>query len=526
VPAPLDAAAAGVASLLTSLRTRAGLQEDRLTGTELRLDPLAGLPLVREFAEQGESEQQAIIQAVKMATGLLPPTLSIVADVVLCLRVLGDAVPDPELYAPELGQRREALLRNWVLLHELRSVTPVPKKPRPRTLRLDLEATALGELARILTAAGPEAAPAREAAQTEGSQLPSGPGGAAITSPRGAVSPAEPAQARLIEIAAGPPLLYQTLQDVQRAIRSHLIVESGQPVGWRHDLRQAARGATAMATAYGLKAMVLLDGHLPPDLVPLVEALRRMAVPEGGYATGTHGAPRPEVTATVMEALHAVDGTADLHLEFAAIERDLGAFERGRPYVLATVLESVLRVRPDSALVDRLVNELLASRSQYDQFWLWPEKVLDAGMAPPTASPVHTARAVRALALVQAVHPSTDVADAMSQGAAWLALENPPLASVSEYLDRPVAADRVEPQYFRHFTAAWAVKALVSVGFPASHPTVSSAIALIWQSFAENASLFAWANGDWPIWMSYDAVEALRLASLATPIRPGRSADR
>lgn len=525
MPAQLDPVAAGVASLLTSLRTRAGLQEDRLEGTELRLDPLAGLPLVREFSEQGESEQQSIIQAVRMAAGLLPPTLSIVADAALCLRVLGDAVPDPELYAPELGQRREALLRNWTLLHELRSVTPVPKKPRPRNLRLDLEATALGELARILTAAGGETAPASAAVPTEVAQLPSGPSSAGMTTTGAAADRAEPPPVRLIELAAGPPLLYQTLVDVQRAIRSHLIVDSGEPVGWRHDLRQTARGATAMATAYGLKAMVLLDGHLPPDLVPLVDALRRMAVPGGGYATGTHGAPRPEVTATVMDALHIIDGTADFDAELAAIERDLGAFERARPYVLATVLESVIRVRPDSALVDRLVTELLASRAQYDQFWLWPEKVLDAGAAPPAASPVHTARAVRALALVQAVH-SADVEDAVSQGTAWLALENPPLASVSEYLDRPVAADRVEPQYFRHFTAAWAVKALVSVGFPASHPTVSAAIAIIWQSFQENAALWAWANGDWPIWMSYDALEALRLASLATLIRPGRSADR
>ena len=46
---PLDPIAAGVASLLKSLRTRAGLQEDRLSGTELPLDTLTGLERVRAF---------------------------------------------------------------------------------------------------------------------------------------------------------------------------------------------------------------------------------------------------------------------------------------------------------------------------------------------------------------------------------------------------------------------------------------------------------------------------------------------
>ena len=31
------------------------------------------------------------------------------------------------------------------------------------------------------------------------------------------------------------------------------------------------------------------------------------------------------------------------------------------------------------------------------------------------------------------------------------------------------------------------------------------------------AALWAWDNGDLPIWMTFDAIEALRLASLAIP---------
>lgn len=51
---PLSPAAAGVASALKSLRTRAGLREDRLHGTELALDTLAGLDSVRERMRAGE----------------------------------------------------------------------------------------------------------------------------------------------------------------------------------------------------------------------------------------------------------------------------------------------------------------------------------------------------------------------------------------------------------------------------------------------------------------------------------------
>ncbi len=52
---PLSPAAAGVASALKSLRTRTGLREDRLHGTELALDTLAGLDSVRERMRAGES---------------------------------------------------------------------------------------------------------------------------------------------------------------------------------------------------------------------------------------------------------------------------------------------------------------------------------------------------------------------------------------------------------------------------------------------------------------------------------------
>ena len=59
---------------------------------------------------------------------------------------------------------------------------------------------------------------------------------------------------------------------------------------------------------------------------------------------------------------------------------------------------------------------------------------------------------------------------------------------------------------------------------PTGHPSVSNAVAQIWSSYGgDAAALWAWDNGDLPIWMTFDAIEALRLASLAVPARPGWS---
>jgi hypothetical protein len=110
------------------------------------------------------------------------------------------------------------------------------------------------------------------------------------------------------------------------------------------------------------------------------------------------------------------------------------------------------------------------------------------------------------------------VQESLDQAVAWL-MEQRDLHNAYEVIERPVDG-RFEPVHVRHFTAAWVVKALVSAGVPATHPSVSNAVAQIWSSYVGDAvALWAWDNGDLPIWMTYDAVEALRLANLAVPAR-------
>jgi len=590
---PLDPVAPGVASALKSLRTRAGLREERLLGTELALDTLAGLDSVRARINSGESTERAIVHAVRAAASTLEPTMSIVADVSLGLELFAELVRDADLYGQDLGQRREALLRNWDRMHELRSASP-PKKPSPRALRLDIESEALTALAIALTggagsrepAAGTAAGsrepvtsqarekqpgassisraelrvfgveltrtlqmrhttveraaaelavpPAAVARWAAGQELPSEPEARSLDeylTARGAIQnlvidlrsrPDRPGP-RLVSVprpSPAAPTLLQTFGNIAAALRDCLVRDAdGTPMGWPRDLRDRPGEATASSTAYGIKTMLLLEDGLAADLVPVAQSLQKMARPAGGYTGREQSEPRSETTAAALNALHRISATENFDAHVAQMERGLGDFEKSRPFILTTILETSLLLEPGSRLVEVLIDNLLAARRPYGDLLLWPEKA-EPLLIAPNPSVAHTARAVRVLAGVQAIRPSGQVQEALEQAAGWLA-EPRDLHNAYEVTERPVKGG-LELVHIRHFTAAWVVKALVSAGVPATHPAVSSDLAQIWHNYGgDTAALWAWDNGDLPIWMTFDAVEALRLANLAVPVRSG-----
>ena len=510
---PMDPVAVGVASVLKSLRTRAGLQVPRLISTELSLHTLMDLEAVRQLVGQGEAKESAIVKAVQNAAAMLEPTLSIVADVSLCLRLQEGRVPDPELYGEDLDHRRKALLANWESMHELRSVT-APRPPTLRTLRLELEATALGALATALTASpsqdlvlGLDRSAIEAEPQADNRTVTASPTEEAAASP----------------LVVGHPTLLKVLEGTSRALREHLIFDTeGSAAGWPHDLRQASATPTALSTAYGVKAILLLETYLSPDLMPIDLHLTGMAQPGGGYAARTQKARRPEVTATVLDALHRINGTRSLSSELAQLQKDIGDFERTRPYILSIVLETSARLQPQSEFTASLIDDLLAVRQQCDQYLVWPEKT-ELGLASPLPSTAHTARAVWSLIEAQKAQPAAKIQEAIDQAARWLA-DRADLSNIGEIVERRINGD-IERIYVRHFTAAWVIRALTAVGFPASHPSVSAAVAEIWASYDVRAALWRWRNGDVPIWLTFDAIEALQLAALSTTIPPGSPAD-
>lgn len=588
---PQDPAALGVASILKSLRTRTGLREERLHGTELALEPLTGLDSVSGLVNAGESPERAIVRAVRAAAGTLEPTMSIVADVSLGLELAADLVPDADLYGQDLGQRRTALLRNWRRLHELRSAPP-GKTPSPRALRLEVESEALTALAVALTAGAGPGEPAGATAErinprtrerrsgasavsraelrvfgaeltrtlrmrqttveqaaaelavpladvarwASGQELPSEPEARSLDeylTARGAIQnlvtdlrsrPDRPGP-RLVPVprpSPAAPTVLQTFGNVAGALRDCLVRDAdGRPVGWPRDLRELPGEATPTSTAYGIKTMLLLEDGLAADLVPVAENLQKMALPQGGYASRGQSKPRPETTAVVLSALRRVAVMADFGTHAAQMENGLGDFEKSRPFILTTILETSLLLEPGTPLMETLVESLLAARRPYGDLLLWPEKA-EPLLIDPNPSVAHTARAVRVLASLQAIRPSGQVQEALEQATAWL-IEQRDLHNAYEATERLVQGG-LEMVHIRHLTAAWVVKALVSAGVPAAHPAVSNALAQIWNSYGgETAALWAWDNGDLPIWMTFDAVEALRLANLAGPTRAGWS---
>jgi hypothetical protein len=533
---PLDPLAAGVASALKSLRARAGLQEERLAGAELALDTLTGLESVRERIAAGDSVERAIVRAVTAAAGALPPTYSIVADVSLGLGLSADLMPDSDLYSGDLGRRRAALLENWDRLHEVRSAPTAGRAPTPRSLRLELETEALSALAVALTDAGHVAAGPTALLLPTGAGTARRGGAADVDLPEHAAGGAPPRsrdlgtgqKGREIAAAAPPrlvrsqaPMLLEEFRRISAALRDALVPDA-RGTGWPHDLRQGSKPWTTLSTSFGLKAILLLEGSLPHDLIPVAERLRNSELPGGGYAARSQAGPRPESTAAVLSALHRLDGTTKLDDQLAALKDNLGKFEKTRPFILTNVLETSVQLGSDPGLTRSLIQDLLAARRPYGNVLLWPEKA-EKSLVAPVPSIAHTSRAVRALAQALAA-PSASPAEedldaeareAVNQAAAWLA-EQQDLGNVSESIDRqPDDGVDVDSVYVRHFTAAWVVKALVSAGLPASHPSVSGAVAWVWEYYSRSVGLWRWTNGDLPVWMTLDAIDALRLAAFA-----------
>jgi hypothetical protein len=69
-----------------------------------------------------------------------------------------------------------------------------------------------------------------------------------------------------------------------------------------------------------------------------------------------------------------------------------------------------------------------------------------------------------------------------------------------------------------HFTAAWVVRALVIAGQNLNSPQMGSALREVWKAYNPRLHMWMLRNGELPIWMTYDAIEAIRMAQTAVPI--------
>ncbi|MEU0536281.1 helix-turn-helix transcriptional regulator [Amycolatopsis tolypomycina] len=292
--------------------------------------------------------------------------------------------------------------------------------------------------------------------------------------------------------------------------------ENGRAVGWRHNLQKRGEHTT-LATAYGVSAMAVL-GEPYIDLHTVVEGLyaRRSEFGWQGRSAGR----RPEVTAAVVDALFQVSTVLSAEEALTHLEHSLdNDYSRTRPFLLATVLRTAARIGPDARLTRRLTDDLLAVRLDHDGVRLWGEKK-EPRLVAPEPTTAHTARAVVALReLLRAGEDRADVREAVEVGTQWLVDRTHPDDGMMEDLALPQPGQRAVPVNIKHFTSAWVVQALAEAP---KVPTVrlNRALGSLWERYEAGLGLWAWGSGDLPIWMTLDAVTALRAAALAFAAPP------
>ncbi|MGI9001590.1 MAG: hypothetical protein ACR2GH_07970 [Pseudonocardia sp.] len=274
---------------------------------------------------------------------------------------------------------------------------------------------------------------------------------------------------------------------------------------------------TAWSTAYGIKTMLLL-GEPAEDLDGLVRYLEQSRVSgTAGWSIRGPGSTRPEVNAVVVDALaRAGAPAASVDEGLMLLAEPLDTFSRSRTFALTTILEVALRLRPDAEFVHRLLDDLLRARLDVDGVALWAEKAAGGSAVQPSLA--HTARAVVVTGLAGSLLDRADASDAAEEALAWVADQDRD-DGVTETL-RPDPARRAYDVPVRHFTAAWTVRAIAGVhGVPG--PRLRGALHTVWSRYVPSQALWAWGDGDLPIWMTHDAVMTLRhaaLVSLPTPI--------
>ncbi|MBF6170644.1 PfkB family carbohydrate kinase [Nocardia blacklockiae] len=155
-----DATVAAVRTVLARLCKRAGLSPKRLRSTEIDVRPLLELYAIRQHAHlSGTDPAEAVLPVVRDLARQLPPAPRLIVDVGLSLGLLREELPETvdaaELYAADLGRRRDYLSAHWpALLRAAGSDTAAPT-PTTRQLRGRLEFEAFTLLAqRLATASG------------------------------------------------------------------------------------------------------------------------------------------------------------------------------------------------------------------------------------------------------------------------------------------------------------------------------------------------------------------------------------
>jgi transcriptional regulator with XRE-family HTH domain len=318
---------------------------------------------------------------------------------------------------------------------------------------------------------------------------------------------------------SGPTLL-QVTRNARRVLREQLCFdEDGRAVGWRHNLVPSQEPPSTLSTIFGIGALARVGG--PDQNTPaIVDRIVRMGVEGDGTITGwrfsVQDGPRLEATAPAIDFLL----RAGVPLDVSRILYVLGdqlqdATARERPFILTMALEPLLRVAPDADLTRRVVGLLLDVRQEFDGVLLWTEKTVERDQPMVEPSVAHTARAVSVL---REAEPDL-VGDAVTSAEEWLSTRTN-LGGVTEIVRRTLPGGHREELAFHHFTAALVARALSGAERP-DRAAIERALSVVWERYDPSLHLWTWSNGDTPVWLLEEAVEAVQDAALALTTAPG-----
>jgi hypothetical protein len=315
-------------------------------------------------------------------------------------------------------------------------------------------------------------------------------------------------------------LFRQTTASMLRAL-SHDI-ESGDK-GWNHNL--GLPQITVVATSFGLRIMRLVrDDFSLFHSRDVVETLWRRQLRGGCWTSSSQlqHAARPEATGSVLLAL-CNEGRLDLARQAAPVfERLLEPYRDealwGHVWSMAMAVPALSTLAPESPTLELLVKELeRAAICNADGKVLgWTRFSRRHPLFQEQAMPSvpHTARVLLAL---RHCRQATDrrlgaPADELEPSVQWL-LHQPRWDNVLEEIERPVDRARSEILIARHFTRAWAARALLEFEVDPYHDRIRSTVSALYQSHDEG--LWDWSLPDQPgiyrpIWATLDALRLLR----------------
>jgi hypothetical protein len=316
-----------------------------------------------------------------------------------------------------------------------------------------------------------------------------------------------------------PHLYRQTQSAMLQAL--HVDAKSGQ-TGWDHHLELPR--VTAAGTALGLRVMRMVsDDFSPFNSRELIETLWSLRLPDGCWRYRSQ-APvgRPEATATVLLTLW-LFGQQQRIAELKAIEAfkhilmpDRDDVLWGSVFSLSTVAPALASAAPRSQMLGEVVEALLAAAhyDERDRTLCWTRftrRHPDDRNASPSAA--HTASAV--LALLHSFRATDGKHGAspedLQPAATWL-LRHPDWRNTAETICRPFGKSRTEEPLVRHFTSAWAVRALLELDVDPTNQRIVSTIAQLYSS--HSGGIWNWDAVKRPVWATLDALRALETYAL------------